>query len=216
MQLSITKKRMTVFALMTLLSVGGVVIWKGVGDTKNDSVILFSSKLSKLENQNPLMRSIAGKSMTAFRADYTFYWADKAQGVGRVRVELQSRSFVAQSWSYQWVVPDGAFTQGETAAAFDSPRFRETHVFELEIAGLDSTLSQNIFLKLKPATRDDAAMTVVIPTQSEQTAEGALRRSSIKSAKIQSLRKSLAGPTEKEFVNGHRADKAHSAHRLQF
>lgn len=214
MQLSITKKTKAV-ALVLLLGLGLVVRWEGTSSPNNNESFL-SAKLSRLENQNPLGRSIAGKSMTAFKADYTFSWIDKAQGVGRVRVELQSRSFVAQSWNYQWVVPSDAFTQEETSATFDSPRFRETHVFELEVAGLDSTLSQNVFLKLKPAMRDDSAMTVVIPTQAEQTAEGALRQSSMKSVKVQSLRKSLVSPEKKELVNSNRADKIQHAQRIQF
>lgn len=210
MQLSITK-RAKALILVAILGVGVWVTWVFKPTAKNNFTAL-SSKLSKLENQNSLGRSIAGKSMTAFRADYTFDWINQEQGIGRVRVELQSRSFVAQSWNYQWVLPPEAVTQETITATFDSPHFRETQVFELEVAGLDSTISQNIFLKVKPVMREDSAMTIVIPTLSEQTAESSVRQASLKSLKVQAVRKSLASPQK----GLGKSDEHHHTHRLQF
>lgn len=214
MQLSITK-RAKFFILMSALGASlGAGVWvtgESNAIAKND-LTLLSSKLSKFENKNNLGRSIAGKSMTAFKANYTFDWIDTQQGVGRVRVEIESRSFVAQAWNYQWVLPAEALTQEITSATFDSPHFRKTQVFELELSGLDSTTSQNIFLKLKPVMREDSAMTVVIPTLAEQTSEGSMRQSSLKSMKVQAVRRSLASHEK----NLGEANELHHSHRIQF
>lgn len=168
-----------------------------------------SSKLMKLDLINESRLPIVGKAMTPFRVSSSFEWVDKEAGRGKARVEIESRSFVEQVWHYQWILPSSASTQTELEASFDSPRFRKTQVFELEVTGLDSVSeNQNLFLRLKPIQRSDSAMSIVIPTQAEKTTEHHVKQAFAKSVKIQALRKSIANQTQ--------VDKDSSAPKIQF
>lgn len=168
-----------------------------------------TNKLMKLGILSESRLPIAGKAMTPFRVSSSFEWIDKETGRGKARVEIESRSFVEQVWHYQWILPSSVSTQTELEASFDSPRFRKTQVFELEVAGLDSAAeNQNLFLRLKPALRNDSSMSIVIPTQAEKTTEHQVKQAFAKSLKIQALRKSIANQTQ--------ADRDSSSPKIQF
>jgi hypothetical protein len=158
---------------------------------EGSSALATKIQYNKFRNQwSP--RGIVGKSMNPFKANYSFEWIDENQGVGKVRVEIESRSFVENSWNYQWLLPEHATTTESITSSFDSPQFQLTQVFEIEIKGLVNSSNQNIFLRLKPFTRSDSAMTIVVPTQFEKTLDGVTKKSFAQSEKIQLLRKSLS------------------------
>lgn len=170
--------------------------------TKEKSEQFFSSK-SKLFSKENLGSSQPsqwtdkpwhGKSMSPFKAQTSFQWIDESAGVGKVRVELSAKSFIEQTWTYQWILPSNVMTQSDLSAHFESLRFQKVQVFELEVSGLDGNQNQNLFLRLKPVMKKDSAMTILISTHEAQTVEGITQKAFSQSSKIQSLRKNLGAP----------------------
>jgi len=193
MQFSLTKWKLFL-ALGLLIGISAVSMFaanSSLFSSKNQSLILTSklNKQSNIESWNP--NRIEGKSMTPFRTNLSFEWLDEVRGIGKVRVEIEAKSFIEQTWSYQWILPADASSSELVSATFDSPQFRKTQVFEIEISGLDYNSNQNLFLKLKPTMRNDSAMTIVIPTRNELSTEGITHRSFAQNTKIQALRKNL-------------------------
>lgn len=141
------------------------------------STVFYLDSVADKDQKRPVNRSIAGgkmitNKMASLSATSEFVWINQSEGRGKVRVTLLGRSFSDVNYRFKWILPETVKSNEVLESDLDEIALNTEKNLEIEVAGLESNLNQNIVFQLKATGGQSAGLSVVVPTNFEKTLEG--------------------------------------------